>query len=86
LKPFGHQGNTVKTLGQHRPNATLFKKENLRFLESLLHSSLSGRPQLASERHLEKFESESILVFFSLYIEASWHALFTEFSIEFFRA
>jgi len=39
--------------------------------------------KLASGRRIEKSESESIFVFFSLYIEASWYVLFIEFGIEF---
>jgi hypothetical protein len=51
---------TVRMLGQHRPDAVLFNKENQRFLEGWLHNSLSGRPQLAFRRSLEKIISESI--------------------------
>jgi hypothetical protein len=51
---------TVWTLGQHRPDAALFRKEYQRFMESRLHSSPSGRPQLTFGCRLEKTESESI--------------------------
>jgi hypothetical protein len=45
---------TARTLGQHRPNAALFKKEFQANLESRLHSCPSGRPQLPSRRRLGK--------------------------------
>jgi hypothetical protein len=51
---------TVHTLGQHRPDAALFRKAFQCIMENRLHSSLSGRPQLASKRRLEKTESKSI--------------------------
>jgi hypothetical protein len=48
---------TVRTLGQHRSDAALFRKEFQRFMESQLHSSPFGRPQLTSGRRLEITES-----------------------------
>jgi hypothetical protein len=51
---------TVRTLGQHHPDVALFRKENQHFLKSQLHSSPSGRPQLASICRLEKSVSDSI--------------------------
>jgi hypothetical protein len=42
-----YYGNCVQ-LKCNRPVAALFRKENQRFMESRLHSSLSGWPQLAS--------------------------------------
>jgi hypothetical protein len=54
------RGATFQTLGQHRPEVTLFRKDLQGFMESQLHSSPSGRPQLASGRCLEKSETDSI--------------------------
>jgi len=51
---------TVRTLGQHCPDAALFRKENQHFMENRLHSSPSGRPQLPSGRRLEKIDLDSI--------------------------
>jgi hypothetical protein len=45
---------TMWTLGQHCPDAALFRKEFQANLESQLHSCLSGRPQLLSGRCLIK--------------------------------
>jgi hypothetical protein len=45
---------TVRTLGQHRLNAALFRKEYQANLESRLHSCPSGRPQLPSGCRLGK--------------------------------
>jgi hypothetical protein len=45
---------TVRTLGQHRLDAALFRKEFQENLESRLHSCPSGCPQLPSRRCLEK--------------------------------
>jgi len=50
----------VRTLGEHRQDAALFRKKFQRFLESRLHSCSSRRFQLQSRRRLEKTESESI--------------------------
>jgi len=54
------RGATVRTLWQHCPDVALFKKEFQHFMESRLHSSPSGRPQLVSGRCLEKSETNSI--------------------------
>jgi hypothetical protein len=69
------RGATVRTLRQHRPDAVLFRKDFQRFIESQLHSSPSGPPQLASGRRLEKTESESIYGFWSLKIESARHVI-----------
>jgi hypothetical protein len=45
---------TVQTLGQHRLDMALFRKEFQANLESRLHSCPSGRPQLLSGRRLGK--------------------------------
>jgi hypothetical protein len=43
---------TIRTLGQHCPDAALFRKEFQANLESRLHSCLSERPQLLCGRYL----------------------------------
>jgi hypothetical protein len=49
----------IWTLGQHRPDTVLFRKDFQRCLESWLHSCPLGRPYLASGRCLEKIVSDS---------------------------
>jgi hypothetical protein len=45
---------TVRTIGQNRPDTTLFRKEYQANLESRLHSYPSGRSQLSFGRRLGK--------------------------------
>jgi hypothetical protein len=51
---------TARTLGQHCSDTTLIWYYVKRVMESRLHNCSSGWPQLASERPLEKSETNSI--------------------------
>jgi hypothetical protein len=49
------RSTTIRTLGQHCPDAALFRKEFQANLKSRLYNCSSGRPQLPSERRLGKY-------------------------------